>query len=117
MTTAAATKMAIPRKRWLGFAIAQQTRNRCDRDEGSQREQQGSCDTGSPLLRVLVFYTARNLRSTTTAEKSSMALSPPKASRAGLCACHAAKRDTRASTLIHAIVRALHPLDSPDRVW
>jgi hypothetical protein len=33
-----------------------------------------------------------------------MALSPPKASRAGLRALQAAKRDTAASTLIHAIV-------------
>ena len=47
---------------------------------------------------------ARNLHSTTTAEKSSMALSPPKASRAGLRARHAAKRDTAASTLIQTIV-------------
>ena len=48
---------------------------------------------------------ARNLQSTTTADKISTALSPPKASRAGLCARHAAKSDTAASTLIHAIVR------------
>jgi hypothetical protein len=47
---------------------------------------------------------ARNLHSTTTAEKSSMALSPPNASRAGLRARQAAKRETTASTLIHAIV-------------
>lgn len=47
---------------------------------------------------------ARNLHRTTTAEKSSMALSPPKASSAGLRARQAAKRDTTASTLIHAIV-------------
>ena len=33
-----------------------------------------------------------------------MALSPPKASRAGLRARHAAKRDTAASTLIQTIV-------------
>ena len=33
-----------------------------------------------------------------------MALSPPKASSAGLRARHAAKSDTTASTLIHAIV-------------
>jgi hypothetical protein len=33
-----------------------------------------------------------------------MALSPPNASNAGLCARQAAKRDTAASTLIHAIV-------------
>jgi hypothetical protein len=39
-------------------------------------------------------------------EKSSMALSPPKASSAGLCPRHAAKRDTTASTLIQAIVTA-----------
>jgi hypothetical protein len=38
------------------------------------------------------------------AENSSMALSPPKASSAGLRARHAAKRDTAASTLIHVIV-------------
>ena len=48
---------------------------------------------------------ARNLHSTTIAEKSSMALSPPKASSAGLRARQAAKRETTASTLIHAIVR------------
>jgi hypothetical protein len=47
---------------------------------------------------------ARNLHSTTTAEKSSMALSPPNARRAGLRARQAEKRDTTASTLIHAIV-------------
>ncbi len=35
-----------------------------------------------------------------------MALSPPKASKAGLRARHAAKKDTTASTLIHAIVIA-----------
>jgi hypothetical protein len=35
-----------------------------------------------------------------------MVLSPPKASRAGLRARHAAKRDTTASTLIHVIVMA-----------
>ncbi len=33
-----------------------------------------------------------------------MALSPPKASNAGLRAIHAAERDATASTLIHAIV-------------
>jgi hypothetical protein len=33
-----------------------------------------------------------------------MALSPPNASSAGLLARHEAKRDTAASTLIHAIV-------------
>src|SRR5271169_4656977 len=49
---------------------------------------------------------ARNLHSTTTAERSSMALSPPKASNAGLCAHQAAKRETTASTIIHAIVTA-----------
>src|SRR6202049_4665265 len=52
---------------------------------------------------------ARNLHSTTTAEKSSMALSPPKASSAGLCTRHAAKRDTAASTLIQAIVTVCTP--------
>jgi hypothetical protein len=35
-----------------------------------------------------------------------MPLSPPKASSTGLRARQAAKRDTTASTLIHAIVRA-----------
>jgi len=49
---------------------------------------------------------ARNPHITAAAEKSSMALSPPKASKAGLRARHAAKKDTTASTLIHAIVIA-----------
>jgi hypothetical protein len=35
-----------------------------------------------------------------------MALSPPKASRAGLCARQATQSDTTASILIHAIVTA-----------
>src|SRR5580765_580657 len=39
-----------------------------------------------------------------TVEKNLMALSPPKASRTGLLARQAAKRDTSASTLIHPIV-------------
>jgi hypothetical protein len=38
------------------------------------------------------------------AEKSSMALSPPKASSAGLRAIHAAERDTAASKVIQTIV-------------
>ena len=46
-----------------------------------------------------------------------MALSPPKASRAGLRARQAAKRDTTASTVIHSDGDGLHPLDSSDSVW
>jgi hypothetical protein len=59
---------------------------------------------GSPPFRVPVCSTCTNLHNTTTAERSSTALSPPKASSAGLCARQAAKRDTAASTLIQAIV-------------
>src|SRR6202790_4827642 len=47
---------------------------------------------------------ARNLHRPPPADKSSMALPPPNASRAGLRARQAAKRDTAASTLIQAIV-------------
>jgi hypothetical protein len=39
------------------------------------------------------------------AERSSIALSPPKASSAGLRATHAAARDTAASIVIQTIVR------------
>jgi hypothetical protein len=49
---------------------------------------------------------AWNRQSTTTADASSMALSPPKASNAGLCARHAANKDTAASALIQTIVIA-----------
>lgn len=63
--------------------------------------------TRAALLSASPFAAlARNLHSTTTAEKNSMALSPPKASSEGLLARHAATRDTAASTLIHAIVIA-----------
>jgi len=47
---------------------------------------------------------ARNLQSTTTADKSSMALSPPNASSAGLLARHAANLEIAASALIQATV-------------
>src|ERR1019366_3823494 len=47
-----------------------------------------------------------NRRYTTTAERSSMALSPPKASNTGLRAIHAAERDRTASALIQPMVMA-----------
>jgi hypothetical protein len=50
-----------------------------------------------------------------------MALSPPKASRAGLRARQAAKRDTAASTLIHVIVtvctRWIRRKASGEAIW
>ncbi len=50
-----------------------------------------------------------------------MALSPPKASSAGLRTRHAAKRDTTASKLIHAIVtvctRWIRRIVSGEAIW
>src|SRR5258708_21958719 len=46
----------------------------------------------------------RKHQRTTAAESSSIALSPPKARSAGLCAIQDATRETSASTLIHQIV-------------
>ena len=61
-----------------------------------------------PALRSACSCAAlvRNLQNTTTADASSMALSPPNASSAGLLARHAAKRAIAASALIQAIVIA-----------
>jgi hypothetical protein len=46
----------------------------------------------------------RNRHNTAAAERSSIALSPPKASSAGLRAFHAADSDMAASTVIQRIV-------------
>jgi hypothetical protein len=48
-------------------------------------------------------------RSTTADERSSTALSPPKVSRAGLCAAQVAANDTTASALIQATGESLNP--------
>src|SRR6266699_2911438 len=63
------------------------------------REARLSACSRSPCL-------PRNRRNTTTAETSSIVLSPPNANRAGLRAIQAADSDAAASTLIHTIVIA-----------
>jgi hypothetical protein len=58
------------------------------------------------MHRVADLGWGKDLHKTTTAEASSIALSPPKAISAGLLALRAAKRDTAASTLIQARLSA-----------
>src|SRR5437879_5580583 len=64
----------------------------------------------APAIRAAYFSVnsglelERKRQETTAAERSSIVLSPPNPSRAGLRALHAAARETTASTIIQAIV-------------
>ena len=104
MTTAAATKIAIPRNVGLGSLYPSRLVTEVTVTKAARANNKAPATRAARLSASPCAAVARNLHSTTTAEKSSMALSPPKASRAGLRARHAAKTDTAASTLIQTIV-------------
>lgn len=106
MHTAAIIRMAIPRRDGLGSlypsnAITEVTTTHA-----------ASANSSPPAIRAALRSVctcaalALNLQSTTVAEASSIALSPPNASSAGLRTRHAAKSETAASTLIQTIVIA-----------
>jgi hypothetical protein len=102
--TAAATRTAIPRNVGLGSLYPSRLVIEVTARKAASANNKAPATRAARLSASPCASLARNLHSTTTAEKSSMALSPPNASRAGLRARQAAKRDTTASTLIHAIV-------------
>ena len=94
MHTAAAIRMAIPEKRWFGLTVSEQYR------DGSSDKTCSEANSNTPAIWAArrsacsCAALARNRQSTTTADMSSTALSPPNASSAGLRARHAAKSDT-----------------------
>jgi len=96
--------MAIPRSVGLGSLYPSRLVTEIIATYAASTNNKAPATRAARLSASSCLAVARNLHSTTTAEKSSMALSPPKASSEGLLARHAAKRDTAASTLIQAIV-------------
>ncbi len=106
MHTAAAIRMAIPRG--VGFASLYPSNAMTE----TATTQAARAKSSSPAMRAArraacsCATLVRNLQNTTTADRSSIALSPPNARSAGLRARHAARRDMAASTLIQTIVIA-----------
>jgi len=104
INTAAAIRIAIPRRVGLGSPYPSNVMTEVATTHAARRK------SSTPAIRAACCSAcsgaalARNRERTTTADASSMALSPPNATSAGLCARHAAKRDTAASALIHATV-------------
>jgi pimeloyl-ACP methyl ester carboxylesterase len=93
MMTAAATRIAIPRNVGLGSLYPSRLVTEVTATKAASANSRAPTTRAACLSACSWVALARNLHSTTTAEKSSMALSPPKASRTGLRARQAAKRE------------------------
>src|SRR5208282_314240 len=106
-----------PQKCGLGFAIAEQTRGRSDRDISSQHEQQASRDTCSPSLRVSVcsgcakspqhYYRREKFDCAVSTECEQSGTPRPPRGEEGHDSLHTHPCDCD----------GLHPVDSPDSVW
>jgi hypothetical protein len=104
MTAAAAIKIAIPRNVGLGSLWPSRLVTEVTATNAASANNKAPATRAARFSACSFSTLARNLHSTTIAEKNSMALSPPKASSTGLRARQAAKRETAASTLIQPIV-------------
>jgi len=104
MIRADATRMAIPRNAGFGSLYPSRLVIEVTATKAARANNKPPATRAARLSASSRVAFARNLHNTTIAENSSIALSPPKASSAELLARHAAKTDTAASTLIHAIV-------------
>ena len=106
MNTAAAIRTAIPRSVGLGSVYPINAMAEVATTHAASTNSKTPAIWAARRSARSCVTLARNRHSTTSADSSSTALSPPKASNAGLRARHAASREITASTLIQPIVIA-----------
>ena len=106
MHAAAAIRMAIPRSVGLGSLCPSRAVTEVATTQAARANRSPPAIRATLRSACSCAALTRNLQSTTTADMSSIALSPPKASNAGLRARHAEKSDTAASIVIEAMVIA-----------
>jgi hypothetical protein len=92
MHTAAAIRIAIPRRAWFRFAASEHCHDGSAEHSNNWGEQQHSGNLGCLLLSSSDVALVRNIQNTATADASSMALSPPNAEKRRTSARHAGEK-------------------------